>query len=58
MATENRVVDSVDIEIYLTFTKALIKKYGNFKMPQDLHNLIIKNLCQICRSVEEIKKWK
>lgn len=50
--------DSVDIEIFLSFTKALIKKYGNFKMSQDLHNLIIKNLCQICRSVEEIKKWK
>lgn len=54
---ENKVEDSVDIEIYLAFTKALIKKYGNFKMSQDLHNLIIKNLCQICMSVEEIKKW-
>lgn len=44
---------SVDVDVYLAFTKALIKKYGNFKMSQDLHNKIIENLAEICTIVEQ-----
>lgn len=46
----------VFVDIYLGFLNALIKEYGNFKMSQDLHNMIIRNLAQICAEVEKIKK--
>lgn len=47
---------AVDIEIYLPFMKTLIKKYGNFKMSQELHNLVIYNLCEICDMIETTKR--
>lgn len=46
----------VFVDIYLGFLNALIKEYGSFKMSQDLHNMIIRNLAQICAEVEKIKK--
>lgn len=46
----------VDIDIYLTFVQALIKKYGNFKMTQELHNMIIEKLADICWKLEEDNK--
>lgn len=46
---------SVDVNIYLPFMKTLIKKYGNFKVSQELHNLIIYNLCEICDAIETNK---
>lgn len=46
----------VFVGIYLGFLDSLIKEYGSFKMSQDLHNMIIRNLAQICAEVEKIKK--
>ena len=43
---------AVDVHIYLPFMKTLIKKYGNFKVSQELHNMIIYNLCEICDAIE------
>ena len=48
----NITVDSVDIHVYLACAKALVEKYGNFKMSADLHNEIIYHLCKICAAVE------
>lgn len=45
----------VDIDIYLTLSKALIEKYGNYKVSQELHNKIIKNLAEICCDIEKNK---
>jgi len=45
----------VDINIYLAFTKALIKKYGNFKVTPELHNKIIEKLSDICWEIENNK---
>lgn len=42
----------VDVDIYLAFSKALIKKYGNFKLSSELHNTIIANLAEICTYIE------
>lgn len=50
----DEIKESVDVDIYLAFANALIEKYGNFKMSQDLHNMIIRNLAQICTQVEQI----
>ena len=47
---------SVDIDIYLAFSQALIKKYGNFKMSQELHNMIIEKLADICWKLEQDNK--
>lgn len=54
MKNDNDV--GVDVEIYLTFAKALIKKYGNFKMSQELHNMIIEKLADICWKLENDQK--
>lgn len=43
---------SVDINVFLACTKALVEKYGDFKMSQDLHNDIIYHLYKICTAVE------
>ena len=43
----------VDINVYLPFMRTLIKKYGNFKMSQDLHNYIIEKLADICDEIEK-----
>lgn len=43
----------VDIDIYMPFMKALIKKYGNFKISQDDHNYIIEKLADICFRIEQ-----
>lgn len=48
--------ESVPIEIYLAVIQTLIDKYGNFKMSQELHNMIIHNLAQICAEAERGKK--
>ena len=47
---------SVDVNIYLPFMKTLIKKYGNFKVSQELHDIIIYNLCEICDAIEVNQK--
>lgn len=44
---------SVDVHIYLACSKALIKKYGNFKVDARLHNEIIYHLAKICELIEE-----
>lgn len=44
---------SVDVDIYIPFVKSLIKKYGNFKISDTLHNTIIRKLAEICEEVEE-----
>ena len=49
---------SVDVRIYLPFMKTLIKRYGNFKVSQELHDMIIYNLCEICDAIEDSKKKK
>ena len=49
---------SVDVRIYLPFMKTLIKKYGNFKVSQELHDMIIYNLCEICDAIEDAQKGK
>ena len=52
----DEIEESVDVDIYLAVSKALIKKYGNIKMSQDLHNKIIRNLAQICADIERINQ--
>lgn len=52
----DEIEESVDVDIYLAVSNALIKKYGNFKMSQDLHNKIIRNLAQICADIERINQ--
>lgn len=47
---------SVDVHIYLDFVNSLIEKYGNFKMTQELHNMIIEKLADICWKLEEDNK--
>jgi hypothetical protein len=47
---------SVDVNIYLAFVNSLIEKYGNFKMSQELHNMIIEKLADICWQLEENNK--
>lgn len=43
---------TVDVDIWMPFMKALLKKYGDFKISQELYNLIIYNLCEICDAIE------
>ena len=43
---------SIDTDVYLPVMKALLKKYGNFEMSQDLYNYIIENLACICEAIE------
>lgn len=43
----------VDIDVWLPIMKTLVKKYGNFKISQDLHNYIIENLACICDAIEQ-----
>ena len=45
--------DAVDVDIWMPVMKALIKKYGNFNVSQDLHNMIIRNLCEICNAIKK-----
>ena len=47
---------NVDVKIWLPVMKALIKKYGNFKVDNDLYNLIVYNLCEICDAIETKRK--
>ena len=51
----DEIEETVDVDIYLAVSNALIAKYGNFKMSQDLHNMIIRNLAQICAQIEQTK---
>ena len=44
---------SVDVHVYLGCSKALIEKYGNFKIDAELHNKIIYHLAKICELIEE-----
>lgn len=53
---DDDAAQSVDIDIYLTFVRTLIKKYGNFKMSQELHNMIIEKLADICWKLEQDNK--
>ena len=52
----DEIEETVDVDIYLAVSNALIAKYGNFKMSQDLHNKIIRNLAQICADIERINQ--
>lgn len=44
---------SVNVDIFIPFVKILIKKYGNFKVTQDLYNEIIYALSDICEKIEK-----
>lgn len=50
----NNMEKTVDVDLYLKFSNILIKKYGNFKISQELHNKIIRYLAEICEDVEKI----
>ena len=54
LANDNEV--KIDIDIWMPFMKALVKKYGNFKISQELHNMIIEKLYDICWQIENNKE--
>lgn len=49
---------AVHADVYLPVMKILIKKYGNFKVSQELHNYIIESLACICDAIEEVNGRK